>query len=742
MSAAALDTIPFISVQKGGVTRFLPVQLIQRRGQPDRPVPVSRNPKTGYPQPVSIGSDPAARRNYDIDEVIFADWSGGMGADTYPPQAAPTSFQWSQCETRYSGVLACRPLPTALAATTGLLGARGIRALETGLTNASPLCWAIATKCYRYTGSALTAVQSGGVDISTVQSVVRGMSGVFLANGTNVYRATDGIAYTAMALGAMTGPQKLAFFDEKVWCLDVVASTGYSTATVYSSADLMTAAGGGGTWTAGNLFRYQNTGTLPEYPVKLLTWTDPNDSNRTTLWCLTTRRLLYYDYYAQTPAWVTWFQARQTGGGYAFTDSEVWGRNQNLYAAWMQDFLWEFTGRTIDNPAPNALGGLPQGTQLRPHILGSNGHHLFAFGTYSDSDFTSFGATVAMTEAKAFHHILNGQFIVVGGGVGEGKVWTLAESSTVTLYEQTVPDDSAIPQHAAGRTYDSATLFHKSAWLHCGFRNVWKNLRYLELDCIADSGDPGLNTGATVLVQVRTRHRSAVDQLNGLINGSTTSVVVDTGATFAAGDLILVDGELMYVTGKATNTLTVTRGWASLPSTATSHNDNTPVYVVGKTLGTLTDASTFPAVATLTGGIDFKECQIWLALTRGTATSATPLIRAVKVGYRPRPKQRFTCGVSVDVRDNAPAFAAPDGLWRGYSASSYRVWLDELGDNDDSGLPDALVTLAYGGEGNTLHPRYRSIPDCEVLVSAQEDPEHGDGLYLVQFNDVSPPASG
>jgi hypothetical protein len=152
--------------------------------------------------------------------------------------------------------------------------------------------------------------------------------------------------------------------------------------------------------------------------------------------------------------------------------------------------------------------------------------------------------------------------------------------------------------------------------------------------------------------------------------------------------------------------------------------------------GTLTSAGVFPAVLAVAGGWSFKELQVRLTLTAGSS-SAPALVRALKIGYRPRPKVRHTYQVRVDLRDEAPAFATADGLFAGYSASKLRTLLDEFADNDDAGQEDTLVGLAYGGEGNLLHPRRRSIPQCELTVLAQEDATGGDGLYLLAFSDVS-----
>lgn len=679
MSATTLDTIPFIDVTKSGVTRSLPVQIIQRAGQPDRAVPLSRTPKTGYPQPTSIGSDPAARRNYDIDEIIFADWSGGMGEDIYPPQTAPTSFQWSQCETRYHGVLACRPLATQLGSTITGLGTVSSNAVI-HYVQSTPLIYVhqAGKKAYAYSGGAWSAAQDGAAaDITGLMDVTPIPTGIIAVNGTLVYRDVAGGAppWEATAVTGLTSPQLAEWFDEKAWVLDRTnpGTPNRYVYTLYSSANFASVAAASVTWTANAAFTISNANS--PVPLDLFIWKDPNDSGRDTLWCMRDDGLLYLDYYAQTPAWVFW--GRFGNPNPAAWRPLPWLRNGNLYAvAGQSDALTEWTGNTIDTIGPNARGGLPAGTKVMPTVLAQNSHHLFAFCINLTSDTNSLGGVLAMSEAKTFHHLYSRATICRGGGVyGDTLYAAFLDSDSaptgVNVYSLNVPDDSGIPQHASGRTYDSAALTHKSAWIHGGFRNVWKNLRYVEVDCIKDNGDPGLNAGATVAVQVYNRK-----------DHSTT------------------------------------------------------------TLATLTDASTFPAVCTTTGGIDFKECQIWLVLTRGTATSATPLIRAVKVGYRPRPKQRYTYAVRLDLRDEAPAFGTPGGQFKGYSASSLRTWLDELNDSDDAGLPDALVTLAYGGEGWSTHPRRRSIADCEVLVTAQEDAEGGDGIYLVQFNDVSAPASG
>jgi hypothetical protein len=65
--------------------------------------------------------------------------------------------------------------------------------------------------------------------------------------------------------------------------------------------------------------------------------------------------------------------------------------------------------------------------------------------------------------------------------------------------------------------------------------------------------------------------------LNGSINNSVTSIDVDDGSVFpATGDFrVLVEDEIMLVTGRSTNNLTVVRGREG--TAAASHSDDRPI---------------------------------------------------------------------------------------------------------------------------------------------------------------------
>lgn len=71
--------------------------------------------------------------------------------------------------------------------------------------------------------------------------------------------------------------------------------------------------------------------------------------------------------------------------------------------------------------------------------------------------------------------------------------------------------------------------------------------------------------------------RPFVHQINGAINSSITTITVDDGDNFAAGDIIeFEDGEQCYVVSVSTDTLTVIRGYNG--TTAASQSDNDVIY--------------------------------------------------------------------------------------------------------------------------------------------------------------------
>ena len=87
-------------------------------------------------------------------------------------------------------------------------------------------------------------------------------------------------------------------------------------------------------------------------------------------------------------------------------------------------------------------------------------------------------------------------------------------------------------------------------------------------------------------------------------NNSEATFVVDDGDHFAAGNVILVNSELMYVSGISTNTLTVTRGYGN--SVAVAHADDSIVYKVGTPSNHSASSSINPLIRLDVNNLPFK----------------------------------------------------------------------------------------------------------------------------------------
>jgi hypothetical protein len=96
------------------------------------------------------------------------------------------------------------------------------------------------------------------------------------------------------------------------------------------------------------------------------------------------------------------------------------------------------------------------------------------------------------------------------------------------------------------------------------------------------------------------------DQLNEALDATETGVDVDDGSKFADGDYILVDQEIMKVTGVSSNTLTVTRDLTTNEGTTTvsagshdgtTHADNATVTLIFDASNTTINATSWNEAA-------------------------------------------------------------------------------------------------------------------------------------------------
>lgn len=125
------------------------------------------------------------------------------------------------------------------------------------------------------------------------------------------------------------------------------------------------------------------------------------------------------------------------------------------------------------------------------------------------------------------------------------------------------------------------------------------------------NGPGGPNQAYEWLQDTRADLADAINTANLTSDSTLTSVIVDTGALFQTGDLILVGTEYMHVTGVSSNTLTCSRHYGGTQST---HADNAVVSIVGRSRieGTNTSDSAYtePSSATNCVSIFHKEIDI------------------------------------------------------------------------------------------------------------------------------------
>jgi hypothetical protein len=94
---------------------------------------------------------------------------------------------------------------------------------------------------------------------------------------------------------------------------------------------------------------------------------------------------------------------------------------------------------------------------------------------------------------------------------------------------------------------------------------------------------------------------------NEAMDNSETDFTVDDEADFTAGDVILVNSELMYVsavTSDSSHVLTVTRGYGN--SAAVAHDNNSIIYKVGTPANHTASTSKTPIIRLDVNNLPFK----------------------------------------------------------------------------------------------------------------------------------------
>ena len=91
---------------------------------------------------------------------------------------------------------------------------------------------------------------------------------------------------------------------------------------------------------------------------------------------------------------------------------------------------------------------------------------------------------------------------------------------------------------------------------------------------------------------------------NEAMDNNETVFDVDDGDDFTAGDVILVNSELMYISSIATDALTVIRGYGT--SVAVAHDNNSIIYKVGTPANHTSSTSKHPLIRLDVNNLPFK----------------------------------------------------------------------------------------------------------------------------------------
>ena len=213
-------------------------------------------------------------------------------------------------------------------------------------------------------------------------------------------------------------------------------------------------------------------------------------------------------------------------------------------------------------------GALADVTPIRASATGDGSAGITGIQTTNNS------TTITVTDAA--HGALVGDFVTIDtiseavGGIsaanmaGEFEILTVPTANTYTI--------TANAEATSDETDTSVT----------------GNVAY-QINVGITSGVYGYGWGASAWNGLSSSGRTT-DQLAEALDATETAIDVDTGATFAANDYILVGQEIMKVSSVSSNTLTVIRGLSTITDTTsvsavgshdnTTHADNTAITML------------------------------------------------------------------------------------------------------------------------------------------------------------------
>jgi hypothetical protein len=144
-------------------------------------------------------------------------------------------------------------------------------------------------------------------------------------------------------------------------------------------------------------------------------------------------------------------------------------------------------------------------------------------------------------------------------------------------------------------------------------------------------------------------------------------------------------------------------------------------------LATATDATAIPWRVGFPANTKFRQAELLYYLTRGTATSATPIIYSSILHTTLLPPPRFNTVFRVDLRDET--YRALTKTVRGYGLRALRTFIREC--------HGQMLTFTIHHPGDAI-----TVARGQAAITPVENPLTTLGRYTVQVRDLTTPASG
>jgi hypothetical protein len=677
MSFAPTVKNPYIQLKdrSGAIYRF---DTLNERGQPAL---LNLSPDEPFSQ-INVVGDTATIADKRTSQIVPVDLSMGASLREYKNTEGITQFLQSDCDTRFEGVVVCRPARTALAGNIGATNAHW-RIVYTG--KAGALYHGIAangtTSKYHSGAAWVNFAGLGGANVGHVQAL--GYIYTLDVTSRRLFRSADGINFAAVgaAIVAAGTVYDIAFFDNKIWAL--VYDSGTFTLGLYSFTDAAAAAPANAVLVSSFSFN-----SLTEAPMHLVVWKDAAGGR--CLFAVTSRQVLMYnavgnvfepyeDFAENNPS-------SMNGAWSLGVHALVFKSTNDLYLSHGKDadYLMRYSpGAGFGKVGWNAGGGLDANRQGHVQMLAQNSYGLAVWvrGSTTVGGATTCGGVWWMNPSGGWHCInrdLGGTKTIAGGGIANSLLFTVYSDGTVE--HQPFPNTGAHPQHAVTHDFDANVdlVLHYSK-TNGGIELARKNLLGFTLHTLGSDGDDefGLDNGTSVKIEYR----------------------LDGGAWVTVTQYIDTNGAIQTLVG-------------SVVAGSDFANSSFPLRLIVGTNGL---------------GVLWYEME-WRVTLRTTNPIKTPVL----VTCAPRflkvlpPHYTFDCVVDLSLMGN---FDFPMGK----GAAAVHKTLKAL---DHTGY---MFELSYGGVDWAAPEVIRSV---EFAMAPQIMPHLGFGRYRLVLRDVSQDPSG